>query len=248
MNIIFDFDGTLNDTSATYVPAFRLAYAHLVEIGYVSPRSFSRDEIMRWVGYSIKDMWDAFAPDLESEEKRRCAGIIGSEMDRLAASGHARMFPGIPEALDALRADGHTLHFLSNCSREYMDFYREAFGLDRWISGFFCCEDYGWRPKTDIFPDIARRFGDPRDRLADRGGAADADAAPSSRPAADLPRQFIMVGDRFHDLEVARENGLRSVGCAYGYGAFEEISDATVVVEHSEDLLEGVRLAVARSF
>ncbi len=246
MNIIFDFDGTLNDTAATYVPAFRLAYDHLVDIGYAEPRTFSRAEIMRWVGYSVKDMWDAFAPDLDASEKRACAKIIGDEMDRLALAGKARMFPGVPEALDALRAEGHVLHYLSNCSRAYMDFYREAFGLDRWITGFFCCEDYGWVPKTEIFPDVVRRFGsaEANRELARRAEASTAGDSSAVAVASHVRREFIMVGDRFHDLEVARVYGLNGVGCAYGFGKREEIADATVIVERPEDMLEGVRRAM----
>lgn len=196
MNIIFDFDGTLNDTAATYVPAFRLAYDHLVDIGYAEPRTFSRAEIMRWVGYSVKDMWDAFTPDLDASEKRACAKIIGDEMDRLALAGKARMFPGVPEALDALRAEGHVLHYLSNCSRAYMDFYREAFGLDRWITGFFCCEDYGWVPKTEIFPDVVRRFGsaEANRELARRAEASTAGDSSAVAVASHVRREFIMVG------------------------------------------------------
>lgn len=36
----------------------------------------------------------------------------------------------------------------------------------------------------------------------------------------------IMVGDRKHDIIGAKENGLKSIGVLYGYGAFEELSKA----------------------
>ena len=103
MNIIFDFDGTLNDTSATYVPAFRLAYAHLVEIGYASPRSFSREEIMRWVGYSIKDMWDAFAPDLESAPASSAARWTGLPPRGMRACSRASRRPSTPFVSTGIR-------------------------------------------------------------------------------------------------------------------------------------------------
>ena len=36
----------------------------------------------------------------------------------------------------------------------------------------------------------------------------------------------VMIGDRLHDIEGAKQNGIFSVGVTYGYGSFEELSDA----------------------
>ena len=44
------------------------------------------------------------------------------------------------------------------------------------------------------------------------------------------PGQYIVIGDRFHDIETAVKNGLHSIGCAYGYGSAEELSDADITV------------------
>lgn len=44
----------------------------------------------------------------------------------------------------------------------------------------------------------------------------------------------VMVGDRRHDVEGARENGLASIGVAYGYGGRTELADAGAdLVVHS---------------
>jgi len=40
-----------------------------------------------------------------------------------------------------------------------------------------------------------------------------------------------MVGDRFHDIEVATRAGIPSVGCAYGYGDPSELEAATITVD-----------------
>ena len=35
-----------------------------------------------------------------------------------------------------------------------------------------------------------------------------------------------MVGDRLHDIQGARENGLNSIGVTFGYGSLEELQQA----------------------
>ena len=35
-----------------------------------------------------------------------------------------------------------------------------------------------------------------------------------------------MVGDRHHDIDGARANGVQSVGVLYGYGSREELAEA----------------------
>ena len=37
---------------------------------------------------------------------------------------------------------------------------------------------------------------------------------------------FLVIGDRRQDMEIARRNGLRAIGCLYGYGSPEELGEA----------------------
>ncbi|MBR5314763.1 MAG: HAD-IA family hydrolase, partial [Clostridia bacterium] len=52
-------------------------------------------------------------------------------------------------------------------------------------------------------------------------------------------KNAVMVGDRKHDVLGANENGIDSVGVIYGYGSFEELSDAgaTYVFDKITDIL-----------
>lgn len=70
--------------------------------------------------------------------------------------------------LEQLRAQGYTLVFLSNCRHSYQEAHRRYWGLDRWFSGYFCCEDYENRPKEEIFPHIAAQFSRPYVVIGDR--------------------------------------------------------------------------------
>ncbi len=38
--------------------------------------------------------------------------------------------------------------------------------------------------------------------------------------------RIVMVGDRLHDMEAAKELGVEGIGVTYGFGSFEELKDA----------------------
>ena len=107
-NLIFDYDGTLHESLYIYAPAFRLGYAQLVKKGLAPARDFSDTEISRWLGYSSKDMWESFMPELPQSEKDSCSKRIGDEMVRLTLAGKARLYPGTETTLRQLKAAGHS--------------------------------------------------------------------------------------------------------------------------------------------
>jgi phosphoglycolate phosphatase len=128
-------------------------------------------------------------------------------------NGGAELFPHAKETLSELKQMGCKLIFLSNCRRRYWESHNAAFGLDRYFDYVYCAEDFDFIPKYEIF----RRF-----RNNHEG-------------------DFIVIGDRFHDIETAVKNNLNSIGCAYGYGSEEELADADLIVQSVEEIPEAVR-------
>ena len=217
-NLIFDYDGTLHQSILTYEPAFRKAYQWLADGGYVQPRDFTTDEISYWLGFNSTDMWNAFQPGLDPEIREKARAMIGEEMARRIENSEGALFPGTEEALLTLREQGHTLIFLSNCRVHYMERHRRVFGLDRFFHRYFCCEEFGFIPKYEIFKRFAGQFTGP----------------------------FVVIGDRFHDIETAVQNGLLSVGCSYGYGSAEELSAADILIDNISQLPAAVEKLLER--
>ena len=69
-----------------------------------------------------------------------------------------------------LKKRGHRLVFLSNCKRAYMQAHDMEFGLNRFFDGFFCCEDYDFAPKSEIFERIQEEFPSSYIAVGDRRG------------------------------------------------------------------------------
>lgn len=210
--VFFDYDGTLHDSMAIYGPAFRTAYAWLVEAGHMPSREFSDEWISRWLGFTTEDMWTTFAPELPEEVWRQAASLVGREMDRLTDVGAARLFPGVEDMLAALKECGYDLVFLSNCRTRYCEVHRATFGLDAWFDAYCCAEDFDDIPKWQIYQQVADKH----------------------------PSPHVMVGDRFHDLEVASRAGIPSVGCAYGFGRAGELTGANAIVASPAEIPDAV--------
>lgn len=201
--IFFDYDGTLHNSMAIYGPAFRHAYAWLVAQGYMPTREFSDEWISQWLGFTTEAMWTTFAPDLPENIWRHAAALVGDEMDRRTVEGRACLFEGIPEVLTTLKQQGYELVFLSNCRTKYCDVHRMQFGLDQWFDAYYSAEDFNDVPKWRIYQEVSHNH----------------------------PYPQIVVGDRFHDIDVAVRSGIPSIGCAYGFGREGELDQATVLVQ-----------------
>ncbi|MDD2217703.1 MAG: HAD hydrolase-like protein [Eubacteriales bacterium] len=215
-NLIFDYDGTLHESLYIYAPSFRLGYSDLVRRGLAADIKFSDDGISQWLGFSVKDMWESFMPELPQHERALCGGIIGDEMIRLTLSGKAKLYPGAETVLRQLRDSGHNLIFLSNCKRSYMRVHHEYFKLGQYFSDFYCTEDFDFKPKWQIAESV----------LAKVSG------------------QSIVIGDRLQDIEIALHNQLPSIGCAFGYCKQNELKNATIQVFSAEDILPAIEKCV----
>ncbi|MBP3310383.1 MAG: HAD family hydrolase [Ruminococcus sp.] len=218
-NLIFDYDGTIHDSMKTYAPAFRGTMKWLEDCGYIPHKDYSDSDISFWLGFNSTDMWTQFQPDLPQEIREKARVMLGEDMAQRIENGHGALFDGATEMLSTLKNQGHTLIFLSNCRIHYMKRHRRVFGLDRFFDRFFCCEEYDFIPKYEIFRSFSSQFDG----------------------------QFIVIGDRFHDIETAVRNDLRAIGCGYGYGSHDELSDADIIVGSISEIPDAVSVLSERS-
>lgn len=210
--IFLDYDGTLHNSMYIYGPAFRKAYAWLVEQGYAQPREFEESEISQWLGWTVEDMWTTFMPSLPEPVWREASHIIGEVMNEMIEHEQAALFEGSKETLQTLKEDGYELVFLSNCRNSYRDSHFKLFELGELFDASYTAEAFDDIPKWQIYQAVAKNHT--------------------------LPH--IMVGDRFHDIEVASKAGIASIGCAYGFNKPEELEQATVCIDSIVDLPRAV--------
>lgn len=123
------------------------------------------------------------------------------------------LYPGTREMLSALQAMGFDLAICSNADLDYIELVTSSLGI---ADMFFLLEGRnGHASKTERVNRIIRETGSPL---------------------------TVMVGDRYHDINAAAENGITSIGCLYGYGDQAEIQKADHTVSRPAEIVDVVRM------
>ncbi|MBQ9949091.1 MAG: HAD hydrolase-like protein [Clostridia bacterium] len=125
------------------------------------------------------------------------------------------LYDGIKDLLHDCKAHGYTLVLATSKPRIYAHKILERFGIHDCFSVVAGCElDGRLDSKAEVIAHAMSLCGD-----------ADKD-------------KYIMIGDRFYDIEGANIMGLESVGVLYGYGNKKELEDegATHICENVSEL------------
>jgi len=204
--VIFDLDGTLFQTRRVTIPAIQQT---LAANGLPVPHE---DEIGSYIGRPPREYYGwlaGFCPP------GRVQSMI-AEMDRreLELVGEAgRLFPGVLEMLEDLRASGMQLAMSSNAPNDYFAKVLDTLNLRVLFRPAYCCGTR-FSCKDEIVGAILRE-----------------------RPA----RSFAVVGDRADDIQSARAHGGFAVAVSYGFGKREDLAAADVIVDSAGAIADAVK-------
>lgn len=192
--ILFDLDGTLTD------PGLGITNSVMYALDRFGIHESDRTKLYPFIG---PPLWDSFMRFYgmsrdQAEEAVRVYREYYGDRGLLENS----VYPGIPQMLAALKAQGKTLAVATSkpegFSRQILDHFELSQYFDR-IAG--ASMDRSRSRKADVI------------RYALEGLSAD-------------PATTVMVGDREHDVLGAKELGLPCVGVLYGYGDRPELEAA----------------------
>lgn len=213
--VLFDLDGCLADSRRTILDGMNHA---LVAHG-VAARSDAELE-----GYIGPPTRVAFGDILKAAPDSRVVDAVVSTYRKRYDDDLRRTptFPGIPEALDALRASGIRLAVATSKPKHFAVPVLAAIGLSD-------------RFEAVAGPELTGTAG-----KAETMGEAIAALGPDVTPVA-------MVGDRRHDVEGARAHGLLAVGVLWGIGSRAELeaAGADVLVDAPAQLVPVLEDAVS---
>ncbi|SHJ73209.1 phosphoglycolate phosphatase [Roseomonas rosea] len=210
---LFDLDGTLLDSAPDLHSALdRLMARH-------DRPGFSREEVWRMIGDGVTVLVQracaarnlAFSPELVAD--------FMADYEAHAAD-ETRPFPGIPEVLAALRAEGWRLAVCTNKPEKAARIILDDLGLSPLLDGI---------GGGDSFPVRKPHPGHPLGLLARMGGEAS---------------QSVLIGDHQNDTRAAKAAGIAAIFAAWGYGQPEMAEGAPVASAPGDlpGLLAGLRL------
>jgi phosphoglycolate phosphatase len=209
--VAFDMDGTLLNSGDFGVRAIEAAFAELIGAGRLPGLDAppGPDAIRAQIGKPPHEFYRDLLPQPLQPRAAELHRAVTVHERRLIESGVGRLFEGALEVLHGLHGRGLKLLLVSNCSPEYMDVVVETFEL---APLFVFRSAVGRDPALSKAGELGRGL-----RLAGT-------------------RKGVMVGDRHHDAEAARQHGLRFIGCTYGYGTADELANADALIQDIRDL------------
>ena len=186
--VAFDLDGTLVDSVPDLAAAVDAALRSLGLAGV------DEASVRDWVGNGSRKLVERALEALDAQDTDpEAAHEAFLHHYRLAPCRATRLYPGVREALEGLRARGLTLVLITNKPAAFIAPILETMGL----SDFFDLTLGG--------DSLAAKKPDPAPLLhvASRFGVT--------------PSVCLMVGDSRHDIEAGRGAGFRTLAVPYGY-------------------------------
>lgn len=196
--LLFDLDGTLTDPKVGITTCVQYA---LQSFGIEEP---DLDKLECFIGPPLKESFMEFYGFSEEQAKE----AVEKYRERFRDTGiyENELYDGIPQMLRTLQSKGMYLAVASSKPEEYVRRILEHIKIDKYFCVVVGSEMDGTRSaKADVIKEALTRLSEGESIQAD---------------------QVYMIGDRRHDIEGARENGIESVGVAYGYGSMEELKEA----------------------
>lgn len=172
-----------------------------------------RRKLYRFIGPPLADSFRDFY-GFTTEEAQAGVGFYREYYSEKGMLENV-LYPGMEELLARMKADGKILIMATSKPEFFARQIVEYFHLEKYfdfIAG--ATMDQSRVKKGDVIAYALEQCG-----ITDRETA-------------------LMIGDRKHDIEGARENGLDSMGVLYGYGSREELEEAGAVyiVETVEEI------------
>lgn len=198
--ILFDLDGTLTASAEGITKSVQYA---LLKLGIDEP---DLQKLEGFIGPPLLDQFmNAYGMD---ETTARQAVVYYRERYEEKGIYENEVYPGVRELLKALKAQGYQLGVASSKPVFYVKQILERFGL----TGFFSVIE-----------------GSQMDGRRTSKGEVIQEALKNLKME-NCREQTVMVGDRKHDVQGAREAGIDCVAVSYGYGSVQELQQANPVM------------------
>lgn len=210
--IIFDFDGTLADTTATILQTYRMA---IKELG---AESRTDTECQATIGLPLKEGFTRLYPDLDTSALDNCVAVYRRIFNDNKHLLIPKLYEGVKETLGRLSNMGIQMSIASSRSRESLIEFCHDNGIFEFFSLVLGADDVA-RAKPDPEPVLLTL-----ERLDKKAN------------------QAIVVGDMPVDIEMGRGAGCRTVGVTYGNSSRQDLekSGASFIIDSFPHLITDV--------
>lgn len=153
MLYIFDWDGTLSDSTDTIVTAMQRAAE---DLGWQRP---VRDDVRNIIGLGLPEAMRVLYPEIDKMTAERLRALYSEHFLSIDQAQPAEFYPRVMESLDALRAQGHQLAVATGKSRRGLDRVLGRLGLDEYFHASRCADETASKPDPLMLNELLSHFG-----------------------------------------------------------------------------------------
>ena len=197
--VLIDLDGTISDSSPGMLTGFRKVFDRF------DMEQPSDESIRRHFGPPLAVTWREIYGMTDEQI------VVGLEVYREyyhdVGMFENNLYDGVPDLIKDLHAEGVTLSTATSKPEFSASQIIEHFGLREYFTFIGAADLAGTRDDKSAV--IAHTL--------------------ENLQASSQTHSIVMMGDRRHDVEGARENGIDTIGVLWGYGTAEELSTAGAI-------------------
>lgn len=194
--IVFDFDGTLADTTATILSTYRMT------IRYLDAPDRSDGECQSTIGLPLKEGFRQLYPDFSEDELDECVVTYRRIFNENKKSLIPKLYCGVEETLQNLFERNIRMSIASSRSHDSLVEFCDINGLTGYFDLILGADDVP-RAKPDPEPVLITM-----DRLGFKSDVT------------------MVVGDMPVDIVMGRDAGCRTTGVAYGNSSRNDLNEA----------------------
>lgn len=207
MLFIFDWDGTLLDSADRIVEVMQRA------AGDCGLSTLTQPEIKNIIGLGLPEALRVLYPELADAELERMRAAYSRRFVE-SEEVPCKLFPGVLDTLEALRAGGSRLAVATGKSRRGLVRVLSGLGMSDYFDATRCADETRSKPHPQMLHELLHELAVPAERA-------------------------VMVGDTEYDMEMARAAGMSRVAVDYGAHAVDRLLayEPGLVLSRFPDLL-----------
>jgi HAD superfamily hydrolase (TIGR01549 family) len=212
--LLFDLDGTLLNSDELSVRTFRKTINTLINHSLYPPVEIADSRIKENIGMrTVKGIFENLLPQASSHVIEIAADILAKH-EWMMMKEFGLLFPKVEETLRRLKNQGYELFVASNGTETYVTHAIELYQLTPLFKEIYCAGKQNTTSKVDLVKMILNEH---------------------------QYEQYIMIGDRYSDIEAGQKNNLLTIGCAFGMAQEDELAEANYKVRSFSDIEEAVK-------
>jgi phosphoglycolate phosphatase len=201
--IIFDMDGTLFETEPVALKAYYKTFDKLRSEGLYNGPTPTDEMLLNQLGKTLQEIWETLLPGCDKEVHKKADEWMFIFEKELIESGEGNLYPGVKEVFTILKKRGYSLFVASNGREDYIQAIVDYFQLNDLFVDLYSAGRFQTKSKIDLVRRLINTFN---------------------------IKEGTMVGDRHSDVEAGKTNGLKVIGCMYGFANDKELQGADRII------------------